>query len=97
MLISFAIEAHATEPILISQATTWQAYSFEEAQFSAQFPSEPETQNRTLSIAEQSTDWTIFRVQDNTGFYAVAYTDLAPETIKLGDNMASDKEIEATL
>jgi hypothetical protein len=90
------IEVHSTEPTLISQATTWQAYSSEEAQFSAQFPSEPETRMRTLPIAGQSTDWTIFRVQTGTGFYAVAYTDLAPETIELGANAVIDS-IENTL
>lgn len=37
------IKVHSTEPILISQVTTWQSYGFEEAQFSAQFLSEPET------------------------------------------------------
>jgi hypothetical protein len=84
------IEAHSTEPILISQAPSWQSYGSEEAQFSVQFPNAPETRTRTLPIAEQSTDWTIFRVQDNTGFYAIAYTDLTPETIELGADAVID-------
>jgi len=84
------IEAHSTEPALISQATTWQSYGSEEAQFLAQFPSEPETRTRAVAIARQSTDWTIFRVQDNTGFYAVAYTDLTSETIELGADAVID-------
>lgn len=91
------IETHSTEPVLISQVTNdWQPYGSEEAQFSAQFPSEPETRTRTVAIAGQSTDWTIFRVQDDTGFYAVAYTDLTPEAIELGANAAIDS-IENTL
>lgn len=90
------IEDPSTEPVLISQTTSWQSYNSEEAQFSAQFPSEPETRTRSLPIAGQSTDWTIFRVQDDTGFYAIAYTDLAPETIELGANAVIDS-IENTL
>ncbi|PSB22790.1 hypothetical protein C7B76_02420 [filamentous cyanobacterium CCP2] len=90
------IEDHSAEPVLISQITDWQPYGSEEAQFSAQFPSEPETRTRSVAIAGLSTDWTIFRVQDDTGFYAVAYTDLTPEAIELGANAAIDS-IENTL
>ncbi|GAB4382736.1 MAG: hypothetical protein Kow00121_43440 [Elainellaceae cyanobacterium] len=90
------IEDPSAEPVLISQATTWQPYGSEEAQFSARFPSEPETRTSTVPIAGQSTDWTIFRVQDDTGFYAVAYTDLTPEAIELGANATIDS-IENTL
>ncbi|GAB4376399.1 MAG: hypothetical protein Kow00121_23430 [Elainellaceae cyanobacterium] len=101
--IGFALPLRAIEPVvdssvsslLISQAN-WQSYGSQEAQFSAQFPSEPETRTRTLPIAGQSTNWTIFRVQNDTGFYAVAYTDLAPETIELGADAVIDS-IENTL
>ncbi|GAB4373178.1 MAG: hypothetical protein Kow00121_16200 [Elainellaceae cyanobacterium] len=88
-------EGETDRPILISQST-WSAYESSEGLFTIQFPGEPETRTRTVPIAGQPYDWTIFRMQDETGFYAVAYTDLTPETIELGANAVIDS-IENTL
>jgi len=88
-------EGETDRPVLLSQST-WTSYESSDGQFTAQFPGEPETRTRTLPIAGQSYDWTIFRLQDEAGFYAVAYTDLTPATIELGANAVIDS-IENTL
>ena len=72
-----------TPPVLTSQSTPV-VYESSDGQFAIQFPGEPEPRTRTLPIAGKSYDWTIFRLQNESGFYGVAYTDLAPETIALG-------------
>lgn len=82
-------ESAADQPVLISQST-WAAYESSDGQFAIQFPGDPETRTRTLPIAGQSYDWTIFRLQDEAGFYGVAYADLTPETIALGANAVID-------
>lgn len=88
-------DSETDRPVLLSQSSGT-SYASSEGQFAIQFPAEPEARSRTLPIAGQSYDWTIFRLQDETGFYAVAYTDLTPETIELGANAVVDS-IENTL
>jgi len=79
----------AQQPVLVSQST-WTAYTSSNGQFTTRFPGEPESRTRTVPIAGQPYDWTIFRLQTGTGFYAVAYTDLTAETIELGASAVID-------
>lgn len=78
------------QPVTISQSTTWTTYVSSDGQFAARFPGEPESRTRTVPIAGKSYDWTIFRLQDGTGFYGIAYTDLTSETIELGAHAVVD-------
>lgn len=77
------------QPILMSQSTL-NMYESSGGQFTVQFPGNPETRTRTLPIAGQSYDWTILRLQNEAGFYGVAYTDLSPATIELGAHTVID-------
>ncbi|ELS04769.1 hypothetical protein Xen7305DRAFT_00045050 [Xenococcus sp. PCC 7305] len=77
------------QPFLLSQILST-SYTSNEGQFEVQLPGQPETSTRSTDIAGQPTDWNLFVVKENTNFYAVAYTDLAPETINLGANVLID-------
>jgi len=82
-------ESISNLPVLTSQSAAM-SYESSEGQFAVQFPGEPESRTRTLPIAGRSYDWTIFRLQNEVGFYGIAYTDLAPETIALGASAVID-------
>lgn len=86
--------APPTESIPLAQArpgaSTWRSYDSPAGQFAIQFPGQPETRSRTLPIAGQAYDWTIFRLTTQAGFYGVAFTDLTSATIDLGASAVVD-------
>ncbi|WP_416669478.1 hypothetical protein [Egbenema bharatensis] len=103
-LIGMMLPLKAIEPVSepatdrsvwVSQSTR-ASYESSDGQFAIQFPGQPEARMRTVPIAGQSYDWTIFRLQNEAGFYGVAYTDLTAATIELGATAVIDS-IENTL
>ncbi|BAU63529.1 hypothetical protein STA3757_08940 [Stanieria sp. NIES-3757] len=83
------LKVSIAQPLLLNQSTG-QLQVSEEGQFVVRMSAQPETGSRTIPIGEQSTDWKVFRVKDDTGFYGVAYTDLTSATIELGANAVID-------
>lgn len=66
------------------------AYASGSGRFSIQFPGTPESRTRTLPIIDQSYTWNILRLQNESGFYGVAYTDLSSDTIEWGSKALID-------
>lgn len=85
-----SVSNHLTQPPVLISQSTWTAYTSSSGQFTTRFPGAPESRTRTVPIAGQPYDWTIFRLQTGTGFYAVAYTDLTSATIELGASAIID-------
>ena len=96
-----AIAPLATLETSVAQPSTppfsnWTAYESAEGQFSASMPASPEQLSRTIPIASEPTDWTIWQVSDDTGTYAIAYSDLSTPAFDAGMGAVVD-DIQQTL
>ncbi|MGV2830117.1 hypothetical protein [Myxosarcina sp. GI1(2024)] len=68
---------------LVSQ-DDWQLWTSESGLFSIQMPERPEEQTKETRILGNPTNWTLFKLNQDSDVYAVAYLDLTEEVLERG-------------
>jgi len=73
----------ATPTQTMAQAS-WQSFNSKEGRFTVQTPAMLQGTKATTTIAGETLNWQIAKVQTDSNFYAVAYSDLPLSTLSLG-------------